>query len=248
MQLTTDGIVLRAQRIQEDRKLTLLTLHSGVLEAWANGAGRPRSRLAASTELFCFSQLVLFSSRGRYTVDKADPHRVFFGIREDLNKLALASYLAELTAALAPQGEEAGTYLRLLLNTLHLLEENRRPALQCKALYELRLATLSGYMPDLVACPGCGRFEHEAMYFFPVSGRLCCGACLDGQVPGGVRITPGVLAAMRHVVYCEGDKLYAFTLSDEGLRSLSSVCEDYVKAQLEKTFPTLEFFHTITGQ
>lgn len=246
MQLTTAGIVLRDYKTDENRLLTLLTAGAGVISAWANGANRTRSKLAASTELLCYSDFVFFQSRGRYTVDMADSKRIFFGIRSDLDKLALASYLAELTMELAPHGEEADTYLKLLLNTLHLLETGGRPVLQLKALYELRMLTLAGYMPALVACRSCASYEAAEMYFFPGDGDLCCGNCLAGQV-GGVRIGMGVLTAMRHIIYSPPDKLFGFSLSEEGLRLLARVVETYLKHCLEKTLPTLEFWHAMQG-
>lgn len=245
MQLTTAGIVLRDIKTDENRLLTLLTTGAGVISAWANGANRTRSKLAASTELLCYSDMVLFCSRGRYSVDKADSRRLFFGIRSDLDKLALASFLAELTMELAPHGEEAGTYLKLLLNTLHFLEAGDRPPLQLKALYELRLLTLAGYMPSLVACRECASYESAEMYFFPAEGDICCGNCLGASI-GGIRIGMGVLTAMRHIIYSEPEKLFHFTLSSEGLQLLSRVVETYLKYRLEKTLPTLEFYHTLT--
>lgn len=253
MQLRTTGIILRDLKIEEDRLLTVLTEGYGVLFAYANGANRTRSKLAASTELLCYSDMVLFKNRDRHTVDKADSKRIFFGIRGDLEKLALASYLAELTIELAPHGEEAGAYLRLLLNTLHLLEAAGRPAAQLKALYELRLLTLSGYMPGLVACRECGRYEAPGMRFFPRHGELVCGDCIVSEgvegidKTGGIPVGPGVLQAMRHIVYSEPEKLFAFSLKADGLKKLGKLAEDYLKYQVEKTFPTLEFYHGLTG-
>lgn len=246
MQLTTTGIVLRDYKIGEDRLLTILTDKAGVITAYANGANRTRSQLAASTELLCYSELILFHSRGRYTVDKADSRRIFFGIRSSLDKLALASYLAELTALLAPHGEEAAAYQLLLLNTLHLLEQDTRPITLLKALYELRLLTLAGYMPDLVACRGCARYEAEVMFFLPGDGALCCQGCLE-EAPGAIRIGPGVLAAMRHITYSAPEKLFRFSLSEEGQALLGYVIEEYLKFRLERTLPTLEFYHSLKG-
>lgn len=245
MQLTANGIVLRDYKIDEDRLLTVLTDEYGVISAYANGANRTRSKLSASTELLCYSSMVLFRNRDRYSVDKADSHRIFFGIRSDLDKLALASYFAELTMELAPHGEAAHEYMRLLLNTLHLLETGARPFRQLKALYELRLLTLSGYMPSLVACRECACFEALQMYFFPRHGELLCGGCITGSDVGGILIGPGVLAAMRYIVFSQSDKLFSFNLSDDGLRHLEMLAENYLQYQVEKTFPTLEFYHSI---
>ncbi|MDR2932219.1 MAG: DNA repair protein RecO, partial [Oscillospiraceae bacterium] len=122
MKLSTDAIVLRDYKIEEDRILTLLTRKYGVITAYANGANRMRSRLAGSTELLCYSDFVLFKNRERYSVDGADLIRSFFGLRADIEALALASYFAELVAELATHSEDAENYLKLVLNTLHFLE------------------------------------------------------------------------------------------------------------------------------
>lgn len=246
MQLTTDGIILKDTKIDEDRILTILTGQCGVVTAFANGANRLRNKLASSTELLCYSRFVLFKNRERYVVDKADSNRIFFGIRSDLDKLMLASYLAELTAEVAPHGEDGGDFLRLLLNCLHYVETAKRDARLLKPLYELRALTLAGYMPNLVACCECGSYEAPEMLFAPQQSHLVCGACHGGMdAAGAMPIGGGVLAAMRHIIYSEPDKLFQFSLSEVGMEQLCRVSEAYLKYQLEKTFPTLEFYHSL---
>lgn len=247
MQLRTEAIVLKNHRLDEDRVLTLLTRENGVITAFANGADRPRSKLASSTELLCYSHFVLFTNRDRTVVDHADSERIFFGLRENLQKLALASYFAELTAHLAPHGEAAEEQLRLLLNALHYLERGLRPDLQLKALYELRLLTFAGYMPGLVGCSRCGEYNAAGLRFFPAKGELVCEGCLrETSARGGVLLPPGVLAAMRHIVFAPPDKLFGFTLSGEGIRQLAKLSEEYLQHQVERTFPTLEFYRSIS--
>lgn len=245
MQLTTNGIVLRDNRIFEDRLLTLLTSRYGVINAYANGANRTRSKLAASTELLCYSDFVLFRNRERFTVDKADSQRIFFGIRGDLDKLALASYFAELSIELAPHDEEADAYLKLLLNCLHLLERDDRTPSQLKAVFELRMLTMAGYMPDLIACRECAKYEANPMFFYPATGALLCENCAGSEEYGGISLSPGVLTAMRHIVYSGKEKLFSFSLSDDGLHKLERTSETYLQYQVEKTFPTLEFYRSI---
>lgn len=244
MQLTREGIILRQYKSNDDRVLHILTAQQGVITAFANGARGPRSKLAAGTELLCYASFVLFHNRERYIVDKADTVRMFFGIRESIEKLALASYLAQLADEICPHGVEAREHLRLLLNTLHYIETEKRPAKQLKALFELRLLTLSGFMPSLVGCRLCAEYEAPVMRFFPESGELLCDNCAQGAA-GGYPLTPGTLAAMRHIIYAPGEKLFAFTLSEGGLDVLARASEDYLKYQIEKTFPALEFYRSL---
>lgn len=250
MQLTTNGIILADWKNEDDRVLSILTEDRGLLTAYANGANKLRSRLAASTELLCYSRFVLFLNRGRYVVDAADSNRLFFGIRSDIEKLALASYFAALTRELAPLeagGEETAAMLRLLLNCLHFIENSGKNPRLLKPLFELRMLTLAGYMPELVACRGCNCYEADEMLFLPLTAGLVCGGCANNADRlAGIPLSKGALAAMRHIVFAQPEKLFAFTLSDSGLGAIGEAAERYVLARLEKTLPALEFLQSLS--
>ena len=100
------------------------------------------------------------------------------------------------------------------------------------SLYELRQISLSGYMPDLVACRECGQYERPLFHFYPVSGELVCAGCDTAPKAGQyVELSPSVLAAMRHILSSDAGKLYSFTLSQQALLQLTAVCERYGKTQ-----------------
>lgn len=80
-----------------------------------------------ATELLCYSHFVFFKNRDRYIVDAADSNRMFFKIRQDIVALSLASYFAQFAKTLLPEGEPAHKQLKLLLNSLHMLENGRHP-------------------------------------------------------------------------------------------------------------------------
>lgn len=250
MHITTDGIVLRERAIDEfDCVLTLLTRERGIISAYARGAKKPRGTLRVPAELLSYSCFVLFSNRERYSVDKADLDTVFMGVRGDVEKLSLASYFCELTAQAAPREENADGYLRLLLNTLYLLDTGKRACGFLKPVYELRLLTMAGFMPNLVACAGCGCYEAEEMFFLPQSAQLACGECVRSFPADQVRLPlgRGVLAAMRHILYSEAEKLFSFSLPGPALARLEEVCECYTVTQLERRFDTLDFYRTMKG-
>ena len=151
------------------------------------------SLIHISTELLGYSRFVLFKHKDRFTIDSADSNALFFGVRQDLTKLSLAAYLCELCADTAPAGEPAKEQQRLLLNCLHLLETGKRSAEFIKPLYELRQISLSGYMPDLVACRECGQYERPLFHFYPVSGELVCAGCDTAPKAGQyVELSPDV--------------------------------------------------------
>lgn len=247
MKITTDGIVIRDRNFQDkDRLLTILTRDRGVIRAYARGAKALRGSMLAATELLSYSRFVLFFQKDRYSVDTADGDTLFFGLRQDLVKLSLGSYMAELCAELIPEGEQSEDFLRLMLNSLYLLEKGQRDPAFIKPLFELRLLSMSGYMPDLVACQGCACFENDPMYFLPGTGQIFCPACRPAGSEG-IPLAPAVLAAMRHIIYSPFPRLFGFSLSDQGLAALGMVTQNYLLQRTERSFPSLEFYQTVAG-
>ncbi|MEM1483656.1 DNA repair protein RecO [Oscillospiraceae bacterium PP1C4] len=250
MHITTDAIVLRERAVDEfDSVLTLLTRERGIISAFARGAKKPRGTMRVSAELLSYSCFVLFLNKEKYAVDKADLNNVFMGVRGDIEKLSLAAYFCQLTTELAPHEENADEYLRLLLNTLYMMDKDKRTCNFLKPLYELRLLTMAGFMPNLVACSGCACFEAEQMFFLPRTAQIVCGDCA-GTIEREqimVPLSKSVLAAMRHIIYAENAKLFQFALPEQPLRQLNEVCEQYVMIQLDKRFDTLDFYLTMRG-
>ena len=247
MQTVTDALVLRERKLDEqDRLLTLLSAEQGIITAYAKGAGRMKGSMAGATELLCYSHFVLFQNRERCFADRAEANTLFFGIRGDLEKLTLATYFAQLCCELIPENEPAVEELRLMLNTLYCLERDKLPPLQLKAILELRLLTLTGYMPDLIACRACGGLPEDGMVLFdPSGGSICCPGCAPSGAVGLLPLPPGVFAAMRHIIYCDFEKLFQFKLGEENLPVLAHAVEQYLLCQVERILPALNFYKTI---
>lgn len=246
MDITIDAIVIKVMDFKGDRILTLLSKEYGILSAYARSAKSPKSKLASSTEQFCFSRFVLSQKGDKYFVETADVYNVFFGIRNDIVKLSIASYLCELSYYLAPKAEDAYEYLRLLLNSLHFLCEDTKTATLIKALFEMRIMTMSGFMPDLVGCQVCGNFEGDYAYFSSKSGEIICNKCFEKSAPKDfVPISMGVLSAMRHIIYSPFDKLFSFTISSKSEKILYDISEDYTLTHIDFIPKTLSFLTTI---
>lgn len=133
-----------------------------------------------------------------------------------------------------------------MLNTLYCLERDKLPPLQLKAILELRLLTLTGYMPDLIACRACGGLPEDGVVLFdPTGGSICCPGCAPSGAVGLLPLPPGVFAAMRHIIYCDFEKLFQFKLGEENLPVLAHAVEQYLLCQVERILPALNFYKTI---
>ncbi|MEG1069455.1 MAG: DNA repair protein RecO [Ruthenibacterium sp.] len=248
MQITTMGLVLRATKTGEaDRILSVLTPDKGILSAVAKGSLRLKSKLFSGTGLFCYSEFTLFEGKTMYVVDEASVQNVFFGLHEDVESMALAMYFSEIAAILSPEGEEAQSQLKLLLNSLYFLSEKKRPPRLMKAIYELRALSLAGYMPNLVACADCVKYDGGSFYFNPATALLYCENCA-AKHDFTCNLDAAALDAMRHIVFASDEKLFSFTLSQQSTALLSNVMGQYRNYCLERPMKSLSFLETVLGE
>lgn len=247
MHITTKALVLRGVDYKEsDKILTLLTSDMGKLTASARGCRKKGSSIAAGCQLLCWSEMVLYEYQGRWVVKEANTDRQFRGVREDLEKLALACYLAEVTEVLAVEGLPSPELLSLILNSLHGLEKLNKPQLLIKAAFELKAMCLAGYEPLLDGCAVCGTETPADPRFHLREGVLHCAPC-RGEVGDGISmpLDEAGLKAMQHIAWGDPKRLFSIAMGEESLKRFSDLTEAYLHTQLERGFHTLDFYKSI---
>ena len=248
MHINTRGLVLRETNYKEgDKILTVLTQDEGKRTVKARGCRRRGSRLAAAAQLLVYSEMTLFSYRDHYTLDQAESLEQFRGVRSDVVLLALSSYFAEVTEAVAVEGRGDGALLSLILNAMYALDKLGKPPALVKAAFELRLMCLAGYEPLLDACALCGLPQPRQPRLHLAEGVLHCAACREVGPGADLPLTPGALVAMRHVVYGDPKRLFSFRLEGEGMACMAQACESFLLTQLERGFRTLEFYKELAA-
>ncbi len=235
---TTKGLVLRETAYKEnDKLLTILTQDLGPITAKARGVKRKNSPLRSGCQLLGYSEFTIYERNGYYTINEAEPIRLFTGLRNNLELLSLGSYFAQLLERVAVPGQADPQLLSLILNSLHALETLGRPQPLVKAVFELRMLCIIGYTPMLDGCSNCGKY---ASWFLPEEGHLLCNACWNTS--HAISLSPGVIAAMQHIVACPKQQLFSFSLPEDSLQKLGEATEQFLQAQLAQTFPALHFY------
>ena len=222
MHITTKALVLRSVDYKErDKILTLFTRDQGKLTASARGCRKKGSAIAAGCQLLAWSEMVLYDYQGRWAVKEAAAERLFQGVRDDIGRLALGCYFAEVTELLAVEGEENPELLSLILNSLHVLDKlPDKPLPLVKAVFEWKAMALEGYEPLI----GGGEVRGE-------------GVSLPLSSPA--------LAALDHIVHGNPRRLFSFRLEGEDLEQLASAAETYLRTQLERGFSTLDYYKSL---
>lgn len=244
MRTNTQGLVLKEQNIRDNDKLVyVLTKSHGLVRAFVHGAKSYKNKKNNATAMFCYSNFSMRESGDAYVIDEAEPVETFFRLSADIEKLSLAQYFSELCLFLVQEGEQSEEYLRLMLNSLNFLAKGGRPVEQIKAITELRLMCIAGYMPNLIACDKCGEYETNTMYFDVENGSLYCENCVSPSLLLPMDI--GIVRAMRHISFSVFDKIYNFTMSGESVSDLAFITERYILSRLQRNFNTLDFYKEI---
>ncbi|MBR7161593.1 MAG: DNA repair protein RecO [Clostridia bacterium] len=265
---TIKGVVLRETAIGDyDKIMTVLTADRGKISVFARGAKRLKSPLFTATQIFSYSEMTIYRSANHYYLRSADLIENFYRMRDYLEGSALAGYIADIAADISVENQDETELLRLVLNCFHAIAFRIKPPLQIKGVFELRAASAAGFMPNLIACAGCGDSDLDIYYFDVTDGVFRCEECYrtdaliaeklskrqsepdaiyqTGQIIA--LLSPSVFAAMRFAIYSKAQRIFSFELKDrQTLLDFSKVAENYLLCHLEKNYATLDFYHAVS--
>lgn len=257
-ELKVRGIVLRETQIGEaDKLLTLVCEGIGRIYVSGKGVRSIRSPHMAATQIFAYSTFVLRLGRKYYYIAESELLEPFYGLRSDIDRLSLASYLADVALDLIPEGIADDDLLRLVLNTFYAISEKTKiPLKQIKGAFEFKASDISGFCPDLSGCHRCGVECHKEMHLDVMNGGLVCGDCKtpvileNARIDSGVamihlKLTDAVLLALRYISAADERRFLSFTLPETELKLFGDVCERYLLDHLEHGFHSLEFYKSM---
>ena len=250
------GLVLRTVDIKEsDRLITIFTEEEGTLTAVARGSRSLKSRKMSSTMQFCYSSFVLYSQGDKYWVREADLIESFYEIRNTIEGLALANYIAEVLSDVTV-AEADRDLLRLSLNSLYAIGSGKYPIAQIKAAFEIRAASILGFMPDVLSCHICDGKQGD--FFFDImGGTVECADCRSRLAESGAEhpdpheshilciLSEGAKAALGYCIFSPLERLFSFSISDEDMRLFTRAAEEYLVNQLGHSFRTLAFYNEV---
>lgn len=258
MQYAVDGLVIReVESGENDKRIDLLTAEHGKISVIAKGARSYRSKYMNSVPLFTYGNYEISARNGFSWLAGASVNEPFYELRDNIDRLALASYIVDVAGELSREGEEAGELLRLTLNMLYAISKDIKSGTLIKAVYELRAMSISGYMPEITGCSVCHKRDSENMYLDIMNGVLKCSDCLntlknsvENINPHEVRnilsyVGPSALSAARYILTAPCEKLLSFSIDEKAEAELGKMTETYLLNQLERSFVSLDFYRMI---
>ena len=239
MILRTEAIVLRSIQYGEtSRIVTLFTKEKGKVAAMARGALRPKSRFGSALQPMSYVQAVLYwkASRQVQTLSESSHLRMFGRLRTNLAALAYGQRVVEIAQALMQDEDENLRVFALLLDVLDRLDRHEGQAEQVFFLFQLQLAKILGFTPDI---------DREAVERIPESGGVLL--LETGAVePSGAHwsretmrfAARRTLRAFAIVACADADTIMEMRLDKRTSSELGELIEDFLRYHVEDALPT----------
>jgi DNA repair protein RecO (recombination protein O) len=257
------AIVLRTRSFGEsDKIVTLLSRDYGKVTGIAKGAKRSRKRFVNTLEPFSLVNL-RFQERAQSSlvfIHACDWLQVFKHLTTGLEKIAMASYMVEITDELTREREESRAIFEHLKQGLVFLEEQGSSA-SYLTFFEMRLLTLSGYQPMLECCRRCGKKRPEPgerflvkdsdesreyvpqWCFSPRDGGILCRSCHPFRKET-LPLSLEALNALARLQEIGGWLPSSPGLSGLALKETRSILPRFIQFQINKELKSAPFLET----
>jgi len=244
----TQAIVLRRQDVRETSVvLTLFTRDFGKIKGILRGVrgARTEGSGGAALEILSHDQIVFYERKKGdiSTVSQCDLLNFFNHIRSSLERLAYASYIAELLDSVTNLYDKNEEVFDLVLNSLMLMSGDSSPK-RVARIFEIKLLHLLGIMPTMEVCAGCGGKTDTDAKFSVRSGGLLCKDCLGDDYQAR-SILAGTARFIEHITKFPFEKLERVKVAEAVGKELESILREFLDYHIERRLRTLEFIKEI---
>ena len=239
----TPAVILQTTPYGEsDQIVTLYTLDFGKVKGIAKGAKRSQKRFGNRLEIGSYVNVTYFEkeSSGLVRLSNSDLIRPFSGLREDILKLARASYFIELVNEMTAEKIENKPLFRLLVAFLSLADRGILKE-ETQRVFEVRLLSHLGYRPQLDHCARCQKnISAEKFFFSPREGGVVCPSCAP-NLPGLIPISLGTLKTLILAQTLPLDKVGRLSFSPQVLKESEAILASFLRQYLGKELKSKKF-------
>lgn len=230
--ISVTGIILKQSPVGEyDRRISLLTKERGKLSAFARGARKPGSRLAAATNPFSFGSFRLYEGRSAYTLAEAEIQNYFQELRTDYVGACYGMYFAEVADYCTREGNDEREMMKLLYQSLRALCAASLPNPLVRCVFECRAMAINGEFPR--------DFSGEIL-------EKTAEGTADGKIqPQPRQLEDSARYALQYITDSPIEKLYTFKVTDSVLEQLQMVAARYMRRFAGHNFKSLEVLQTL---
>jgi len=241
---SSEAIVLNTMEFKDSSCIaTLLTAESGRVDCIAKGCRRPKSRFASSIQPLNLIDAVYHqrSSRSLQTLAEAQLVREFRKIKNDTERFAYASYVAQLIGSFVQVDEPSADLFNLLLRALDEIDSLRGDIRLLSAAVALRAVRTAGFGLQLGLCVRCGKPLGARPFLDFEAGGAACGSC-GGDGP---RVTVDEIAMLGKLAGSSAQTVVQMDVPAAAASRMLSLINRYATTVLEKDLPSWRFIESL---
>jgi len=243
---TDEGIVLRRIDYGEsDRILTVLTRGRGKVGVIARGVRKPRSKLAAQTDLFMHSSMQLAHGRGELEVLAQAASVLPVLACDDPLRLACAGACTELVDRVVENGHVDATVFDLLVTALTQCVGGDRDPRAATIWFAQQMINRLGYSPQLYNCANCQRVlpESSAQFVSRIGGLICEQCTAVGET---VRCSVQTIKVLRVLETPGAPDFWRLKLDADAIGNLEAVVETELAEHLGRQLRAYEMMRSLS--
>ncbi|MBI3252932.1 MAG: DNA repair protein RecO [Candidatus Omnitrophica bacterium] len=241
----TQAFILKTQDYRDTSILGhFYTREYGKIRGIIKGVRDARSRYGSTLEPFSLNEILFYKRRrggDLHQVTQVDLVTLFPGVREDLERLATASYFVELLNELVEVEDPSPALFDLLNDSILFLAGGASPKRSAR-IFEIKLLELLGLLPEIGACVICRAPKPDPVYFNIGIGGIVCAACRSARArESAFPVSKGTLQFLRHVLRSKPADLQNVKVSQEVGEGLEKILRRFVDYHLSHKLKSVIF-------
>lgn len=243
--IKTKGLVIKEQAFKEqDKILTIFTQDEGKIQCIARGVRRQKSGLLASTQIFAYSEFVYYPGKTFGSINQANLIDSFYPLRNDLTKMALASYLLDLINNTFDFYQKDPVILKLLLYVLYYMANGKAKSdIALVAAFQMKLISVLGYRPRLENCTNC-ECQTDLNYFSIENYGLVCKNCYN-TTGYAYKITESMRKILIDFLKLPMKEIKDHEYNTEDMMKLNDILDHYIGYCIGKTSKAYTFYKSM---
>ncbi|HTL70056.1 MAG TPA: DNA repair protein RecO [Candidatus Eisenbacteria bacterium] len=231
------------------------TREHGKIRGIVRGIRDARGRFGSTLEPFSLNEILFYKRRrggDLHQVTQVELMDLFPAVREDLERLAYASYFTELLNELVEVEEPSPEIFDLFSDSLAFLASGASPK-RVARVFEVKFFESLGLMPEVRSCVVCNAELPEPAYFNVALGGIRCKSCSTARLASpagqeheqtglvGIPVSRGTLNFLDHVRRADVKDLYKVKVSQEVGEELEKTLRRFVDFHLNAKLKSMVF-------
>ncbi|MFW5976825.1 MAG: DNA repair protein RecO [Bacillota bacterium] len=252
----TDAIVLKQFDLGEsDKIITFYSKDKGKVRAVAKNARKGTSSISGKVLPFSFNNITIYRGSSIDRINQINSKYSFAVLRENLDKMAYASYMAEIVEKVGMEDDPLPAIFSLLLSTFYKMRDiSEEKLIYLNLIFEIRVLAILGFKPEVTKCILCdNKIKLSSRNIFDISrGGMICQKCYQNISAGKFDNQGNTLAlsgesfqVIKKILSLESVILKNLKISSEAVKEVESLVDKFIKYHLDITLKSKDFLYKI---